>query len=332
METEQPARGPDASLQLDPAIEIERISGFIRDEVRRRGARGVVIGLSGGLDSTTCAYLCRRSLPAKQIHLLSLPERDSSAAPRGHAQSVARALGLPLEEQNLSELFGRLGLYEQVPPEVAGNRPLLERSIGILRRLSRSPALYPWAQEYAFGRRRGLLAGLVRRWLWRYPGMTAAFIFGKVRARALALSIKAMQMDCLLVCTTDRSEWSVGFYDPHGDGAGDLAPLCHLYKTQIRELARALGVAEEILRQPSSGDLAGGLPNETAIGLPYEQLDRVLAGLSLGMADDAVAAEAGVGRSMVKAIRSACRLADERRRLPVSMEAGDPHREGRRAT
>ena len=214
METEQPARGPDAGLQLDPAIEIERISGFIRDEVRRRGARGVVIGLSGGLDSTTCAYLCRRSLPAKQIHLLSLPERDSSAAPRGHAQSVARALGLPLEEQNLSELFGRLGLYEQVPPEVAGNRPLLERSIGILRRLSRSPALYPWAQEYAFGRRRGLLAGLVRRWLWRYPGMTAAFIFGKVRARALALSIKAMQMDCLLVCTTDRSEWSVGFYDP----------------------------------------------------------------------------------------------------------------------
>ena len=129
----------------------------------------------------------------------------------------------------------------------------------------------------------------------------------------LVLSIKAMQMDCLLVCTTDRSEGSIGFYDPHGDGVGDIAPLCHLYKTQIRQLARALGVADEILSQSSSGDLAAGLPNETAIGLRYEELDRILAGFSLGLMDEEIAAEVGLRGSMVKTIRSACLLADERR-------------------
>ena len=312
----------ETALLFNSASEIERICNFIHSEVKRRGVRGVVIGLSGGLDSTTCAYLCARCLPANQIHLFSLPERDSSSVTHSHAQMVARTLGLPLEEKNLSDLFNQLGLYDQVSPELAKNRPVLERAIGILRWLSGSPALYPWAQEYAFSSRHGFLGWILRRKLWTYAATTEKFIFGKVRTRMLVLSTKAMQMDCLMVCATDRSEWSVGFYDPHGDGVGDIAPLCHLYKTQIRELARALGVADEILQQPSSGDLAAGLPNEIAIGLSYKHLDRVLAGMSLRMEDAEIAAEAGVKSSVVKSIRAACKLADERRSMPIGIKAG----------
>ncbi|MEN6524023.1 MAG: hypothetical protein ABFD14_09905, partial [Anaerolineaceae bacterium] len=69
MGNEDSARKLDASLLFDPAEEIEKICHFIRDKVEQRGVRGVVIGLSGGLDSTTCAFLCARCLPAKQIHL-----------------------------------------------------------------------------------------------------------------------------------------------------------------------------------------------------------------------------------------------------------------------
>ena len=311
----------ETALQFDVEAEIERICHFIRREVERRGVRGVVIGLSGGLDSSTCAYLCKRCLPAGQIHLYNLPERDSSASTQDLATKVAQALNLPLEEVDVSGLIGQLNIYDQVPHELTENRPLLERAIRILGRLAGRPTLYLWAQEYAFGARRGFFAWVMRHWLWIYAGTTKKFIFGKIRARMLILSAKAMAMDCLLICTTDRSEWSVGFYDPHGDGVGDIAPLRHLYKTQIQALARAAGVLDDILQQPSSADLAAGLPNETAIGLKYAELDQVLAGFSLQMPDEEIAAEAGLKRSLVMNIRMACRLANERREMPVSIPA-----------
>lgn len=309
------------ALAFDPQAEIERITAFVRAEVARRGARGVMIGLSGGLDSSVCAYLCVRALSPEQVHVLLLPERDSDPRLHSQAHQIVRTLGLRTNEMDMTGILEHLGLYEGSSREVTGNRGQLERVIAWLRRLSGAPALFPWAQEYAFGERRGLTAGLLRSRLWGYAGQAQAFILGKVRVRMLALSLRAARLDSLLVCTTDRSEYSIGFYDPHGDGAGDLALLRHLYKTQIRELARALGVPDGLIRQPSSGDLAAGLPNETAIGVSYEVLDLVLAGLSLGMSDEAIARQAGVHAQLVAALRSACALAEARRAMPVGLEA-----------
>jgi NAD+ synthase len=92
--------------------------------------------------------------------------------------------------------------------------------------------------------------------------------------------------------------------------------LRHLYKTQVRELARYLGVPEAILNKPSSGDLAAGLPNEVAIGLSYEQLDAILAGLEQGLPAGAVARQAGVSRRALRAVQRAMRAASAREGLP----------------
>ncbi|MRR31111.1 NAD(+) synthase, partial [bacterium] len=292
----------DESLRIDPKQQVERISDFIFSEVKRRGSRGVMIGLSGGLDSSTCAYLCKRCLAPEQIHLMALPERDSSPKALLQARVEAKRLGLDLSEKGLSEYFSLLGTYSLVPEAVASDRLNLEKDIGILRRLSGSPSLFTWSQEYAYGRRHGILGALLRNWFWEYAGKTEAFILSKVRTRMLVLSAQAALFDCLLVCTTDHSEWTVGFYDPLGDGAGDIAPLRHLYKTQIRKVAVELGVPEEIVNQPSSGDLSAGLPNEGAMGLSYEMLDHVLAGLELGMNESEIARQAGVKRAMVRGI------------------------------
>ena len=123
-------------LSLDAQAEVDRINGLISSEVKRWGARGVVLGLSGGLDSTVCAYCCARCLPPEQIHLFSLPERDSAAVPHQNARLVAEALHLPLEERNLSDFFREAGIYRNVPAQTAGNRPLLQRFIRLLRVLS----------------------------------------------------------------------------------------------------------------------------------------------------------------------------------------------------
>lgn len=319
MNAEECAGAIEAMLEFDPNTEIERICNFIQGEVKRRGVRGIVLGMSGGLDSTTCAYLCKRCLRPDQIHLYSLPERDSSPDILDRAHLAARSLNLPLITEELSELCKKIGVYREMPQETAKDRKVLELAVRIMRRLSRTNAFFSWAQTYAFDSRHGLFACFMRRWLWQHAGRTEAFILGKVRARMLVLSIKAAQLDCLEICTTDRSEMAIGFYDPHGDGVGDIAPLCHLYKTQIRRLAVELRVPEEILSQPSSGDLAAGLPNETAIGLQYEELDRVLSGIALGLKEDEIAAGAGVKLQTIKEIQSACKAADRRRAMPAKI-------------
>ncbi len=323
MNQESRQKLPEDWLEFDPQAEIERITAFIRSEVSRRGAHGVMIGISGGLDSTVCAYLCIRALGVNRVHALMLPERDSDERLHRMGHFVTQVLGLRAREMDLTDLIDHLGLYEGLTREPMGNRKMTDRIMAALRRLSGAPVLFSWMQAYAFGERRGLSTALLRSRLWGYAGQVQAFILGKVRARMLVLSIQAAHLDCLVVCTTDRSEYSIGLYDPHGDGAGDLALLRHLYKTQIRELGRALGVPEEILTQPSSADLLAGLPNENAIGLRYEWLDRILAGISMRLDDEAIAGRLDLRAKQVAEVRAACALADARRGFPVALQPPD---------
>ncbi|MBC7261564.1 MAG: NAD(+) synthase, partial [Chloroflexi bacterium] len=157
---------------------------------------------------------------------------------------------------------------------------------------------------------------LARRFLRRPLGSIYAFAITKVRLRMMLLYYYAFLSDCLVVGTTDKSEWSIGFYDKYGDGANDLALLRHLYKTQVRELARYLGVPPHIVNKPSSGDLAAGLPNEALIGLSYEQLDTVLWGIEHGLSERDIVLEAGVTRKAIAAVRKAMQAASIRDELP----------------
>ncbi len=108
--------------------------------------------------------------------------------------------------------------------------------------------------------------------------------------------------------------------EPHD--AGEIIVVAqHAHQ---RELARELGVPVEILAQPSSGDLAAGLPNETAIGMSYEQLDRTLVALALGLDDSAAASAASLPRAVIDGVRRSCHLADSRRAMPVRLEPLPP--------
>jgi len=133
------------------------------------------------------------------------------------------------------------------------------------------------------------------------------------------LYFHAILKNYIVVGTTDLSEYSIGFYDTHGDGASDISILKHLYKTQIQQLAKHIGVPEQIVTKPSSGDLFGmGIPNETFIGLSYLKLDSILCGIKAGASDAEIASGAGVKPDTVESIRKAMRAARFRESLPLS--------------
>jgi len=306
-------------LRIDPAQVCNDIVAFIRREVQRLGKRGVVIGLSGGLDSSTCAYLCVRALGREHVLALILPERDSDPLNVAHARRMAEELQLPLKTVDLSPILAQIGLYDLAPATIAGNRAAIETGVRWLMRLTGVPSAFSQGLAYVYNERRALWQRLVQRFLWRYAGRIQAFVFAKVRLRMLILYYYAALHDSLVVGTTDKSEWSIGFYDKYGDGASDIALLKHLYKTQIRELARYLGLPEPIISKPSSGDLAAGLPNEVVIGLSYEQLDAILYGLEQGLSEQEIAAQLGVGQKAIRAVQQAMQTEKARDVLPLHL-------------
>lgn len=123
------------------------------------------------------------------------------------------------------------------------------------------------------------------------PGNTLANANIKPRLRMITLYHHANTLGRLVVGTGNRSELMIGYFTKYGDGGVDLLPLGSLYKHQVRDLAREIGVPERIIERPPSAGLWEGQTDEEEMGLSYPVLDEALAALESGNTqgiDDAV--------------------------------------------
>ena len=105
--------------------------------------------------------------------------------------------------------------------------------------------------------------------------------YGNLKARVRMIKLyQVSQLQSgrsVVVGTTDKSEWLVGYFTKYGDGGVDLEPILNVYKTQVRAIARELGVPEEIISKKSSPNLTLGMTAEKELGFSYEELDLILA-------------------------------------------------------
>lgn len=299
----------EEAMQIDPAGVAFRIEAFIRQKVDEYQREGVVLPMSGGLDSSVTANLAARALGSDQVLALFLPERDSSPESRSLALLEIEKLGIEHREVDLTPLLSAMGIYQRLPPQLLSERGLKAAVIQQQHRVEAEALGEPPFRAGLLGTRDlGVDKALI--------DAGNAYARVKHRVRMATLYYYADLENRLVLGTTNRSESSTGLVVKWGDNVADVEPLLPLYQTQVRQLARHLGVSQQILERAPSPDVIPGIVDGLALGLDYETLDRILWGLDQGWAADRIVASMPVTASQVEHVLEMQRRSQHLRTLP----------------
>jgi NAD+ synthase len=258
--------------EMEPAQTANVIVAFIRAQLEQTGFQRIVLGLSGGVDSATVAFLCARAVGADNLLAVRMPFRTSSAASETDAMLVVTALGCRTERVDIT--------------------PMVEPMLALIDATGQAPA------GDALNVRRGNIMA---------------------RQRMIVIYDRSAAFDALVAGTSNKTEALLGYGTLHGDMAAAFAPIGDLYKTQLRGLARHLGVPEEVVAKPPSADLWPGQTDEGELGRSYDELDRTLFALvdRRWAVDRCVAA--GLDRELVAWVsRRVARMEFKRQQPPVA--------------
>lgn len=264
--------------------------------------KGVVVAVSGGIDSSVCVALSAAALGKDRVFGLLLPEKDSSPGSRTLGEAVCGQLGVAHEVKNISSVLESIGCYEQ--RDSAIRRLFPEYSPGWKNKIVISRNAFETDQLNFFrlvvespdGRREEK-----RLPLREYLQIVAATNF-KQRIRKTLEYFHADRLNYAVVGTPNRLEYDQGFFVRNGDGAADVKPIAHLYKSQVYELGRLLGLPDAVVAASPTTDtysLDQG-QDEFYFSLPYRQMDIVLFGLNNGMDEGKIAREAGLSVEQVR--------------------------------
>lgn len=276
MKKEQSAFSAD-QLKLDAGKEAERIGGFIREGVFKQLRRkGIVVGLSGGIDSSCVAALAVHALGADRVVGIFMPESDSSDDSLRLGQLLAKKLGIRTFKEDISGILKGADCYRRrdeaikavVPEYHAGYKSKL-----VLSSLDSGEfrISYVVVEDHAGKQSK------VRLTADAFLALVAATNF-KQRTRKMMEYYYADRFLYAVSGTPNRLEYDQGFFVKNGDGSADIKPIAHLYKSQVYEMAGHLGVPDEILKRLPTTDTysLAQSQEEFYFSLPYEKMDLCL--------------------------------------------------------
>lgn len=289
-------------LNIDCEREVARICEFIRQQSLDMRCAGAVIGLSGGIDSAISAELCVKALGRDKVFGLILPERESNPVSRDYALKQAAKLGIDVEIIDITPTLEGFGTYRrrdefvrQVFPDYEPHHRL---KITLPPDLLARDAFNIFTLTIDDGKG-GIKSARLKKDVLN--GIVAA-TDTKQRTRMMHLYYFAEKANYFVCGTTNRSEAIQGFFVKYGDGGVDIEPIAHLYKVQVLQLARHLGVIEEILRRTPSPDTFSFVVSdeEFYFRMPYETLDLLLHAWENGVSAAEVGKEMGLTEDQVK--------------------------------
>jgi len=254
-------------LEMDWAEVETKITRFIKDYVLKSKAKGIVLGLSGGIDSSTVAALSAKAIGGNNVLGLMLPEKETyNPKDIEHAKLVAEKFGLKTEEIDITPAL-----------------EALRKTIPI------------------FDDKDKLCKGNL-----------------KARTRMIYLYYYANRLSLIVCGSSDKSETMIGYFTKWGDIAADISPIMDLYKTQVKKLARHIGIPKEIVEKPPSPTLWPGQTAEEELGLKYETLDLILYGLEHFMKTEEIAEQLGLQKALVEKVKKRWQNMEHKRRMPLT--------------
>jgi len=204
---------------IDYASITETIEKFLSEQIEKNNAKGVILGLSGGIDSAVLAYICKRKLKEKTLAII-MPDTSITPLETEDALKMISLTGIEYKLIDIKPIVNEYSMYLEPNEKAKGN----------LRARIRTNILYYYANVKNY----------------------------------------------LVLGSSDKSENLIGYFTKFGDGASDITPIISLYKLQVREIAKYLGVPEKIISKKSSPHLWKEHDAAEEIGASYEEIDSIL--------------------------------------------------------
>lgn len=265
-------------LKINCPSESERVCAFIREQLRAMRRDGIVIGISGGIDSALSAALSVKAIGKDKVLGLILPDKESSSQSEEFACKQAKELGIKVEKIDITPVLEAFGTYEKRDAVAKSIFPEFDNSYKLKITLP-SDVLnkdnFNFFTLTVIGPKGNIKTTRLNN--AQAKGIIAATCT-KHRARMLAQYYHAEKSNYLVCGTTNKSEALQGLFVKYGDGGVDIEPIAHLFKNQVFQLAESLGIITEILNRAPCPDTysAPVTDEEWYFRMPYKQLDLLL--------------------------------------------------------
>ena len=267
-------------MKLDCRQEAAKIINKIKDIVLNRfRKRGIVLGLSGGIDSSVVAALCVQALGKERVLGLLMPEKESAPETFELSCLIANHLKIETVHEDITKILESLRCYQRRDEAIKQIVP--EYDIGykckiVLPNLLNGDRyrIFSLVIESPDGQRKK-----VRLTPAIYLNILAATNF-KQRVRKMLEYYHADKLNYIVAGTPNRLEYDQGFFVKLGDGAADIKPIAHLYKTQVYQMAEFLGIPKQIIKRLPTTDTYSlqQSQEEFYFSVPYEKMDLCLYG------------------------------------------------------
>jgi NAD+ synthase len=264
-------------LNIDPAVETDRIAASIKQHLRKMRRYGVVVGISGGIDSSAVLGLCVKAVGPQKVVAIMMPEKDSDPISEKLGRKLAAAFGVTPILEVLTPILEGFGCYPRRDEAIRRVFPEYDAAKGYKAKIVLPQNLLDEGTLNVFSVTiitpdgKELTKPLPSK---EYLQIVAASNF-KQRTRMSMLYYHAELRNYAVMGTANKNEHDQGFFVKYGDSGIDIKTIGHLYKTQVYQIAKYLGVPEEIQKRPPTTDTysASCTQEEFFFRLPFQTMD-----------------------------------------------------------